>query len=94
MDSNSGWAWFGDPVVGVGKPPEPDGIQMDLARAFARAFRGRDGEKVLGHLRAITLDRAMGPSATDALLRHVEGQRQLVTYVTALVDRGRDGPAT
>jgi len=83
-----GWAWFepaGDaPATGGGEPADPD-----LARAFARCFGGDDGGRVMDHLRAITLGRAHGPGASDAQLRHAEGQRQLVAYVNALIERGR-----
>ena len=65
---------------------EPAG---DLPGCFARCFRGGDGARVLAHLRALTLDRALGPNATDAQLRHLEGQRALVSTILALVARGR-----
>lgn len=61
----------------------------DLARAFARTFSGPHGEAVLAHLRAITIERRLGPDAGDALLRFVEGQRALVATVEALIRRGR-----
>ena len=60
-----------------------------LARAAARALSGADGEQLARYLRAITLDRALGPDATIAQLRHLEGQRQLVRHVLALAERGR-----
>lgn len=87
--SADGWGWFeGDPV------PDSDATieaEKDLIGAAARCFRGADGEKVLAYLRAITLERALGPSASDTLLRHTEGQRQLVAHLIHLVERGRDG---
>jgi 3-oxoacyl-[acyl-carrier-protein] synthase III len=61
----------------------------DVARAFAHCFRGGAGAVVLEHLRRVFLDRRLGPSATDAELRHVEGQRSVVAYVLALIERGR-----
>jgi len=62
----------------------------DLAGCYARCFRGGDGERVLAHLRRITQGLALGPAATDSLLRHTEGQRQLVARILALIKRGRD----
>lgn len=82
-DNDDGWAWFDR-----GDAPEAD---RSLALAVARCFRGRDGEAVLSHLRAVTLERALGPGAGDAQLRHLEGQRQLVAHIIRLVARGRDG---
>lgn len=84
-----GWDWFE-----TGTPPvAPDALEADraLALAAARCFRGRDGERVLAYLRAMTLERALGPGAPDPLLRHLEGQRQLVAHLQALVERGRSG---
>jgi len=63
----------------------------DLVLAFARCFRGRDGERVLGHLRRLTLERRLGPDCSEAELRHLEGQRHLAAYITQLVERGRHG---
>jgi len=83
----AGWDWFEEAA-----PTFPgDSENHELALAAARCFRGRDGERILAYLRAMTLDRALGPGAPDTLLRHVEGQRQLVAHITALVERGRDG---
>lgn len=39
-------------------------------------------------LRKLTLERSLGPGASDALLRHLEGQRHLFAYITALVAQG------
>lgn len=82
---DAGWDWFdGADSTAVG----PDA--SDLAAAFARCFRGADGERVLRHLEAATLDRALGPEATDAELRFLEGQRRLVAAILGLVERGRN----
>lgn len=79
-----GWDWF-DP------PPPPAGAQrLAVARAFARAFSGADGELALSHLRALTLERCLGPEASDAALRCLEGQRLLAAHILSLVEQGRD----
>lgn len=67
--------------------------RADVARAAAMCFRGRDGEVVLDYLRGLTLGRTLGPGADDRLLRHLEGQRQLVVHLIQLIDAGRTGPA-
>lgn len=69
-----------------GSTPRPE--EDALAAAFARCLSGADGRRVLDHLRAMTLHRALGPAAPDAALRHLEGQRALVAHVLALVVRG------
>lgn len=64
-----------------------------LSIAFARCFSSREGEQVLAHLKAVTLDRALGPDSSDALLRHLEGQRQLVASILTQIERGRAAPS-
>ena len=80
--------WSSD---GIGRRPSvgrsPDGDDA-LATAFALCFAGTAGRRVLEHLRKTTIERRLGPEASDALLRYLEGQRQLVDYITALVRRG------
>lgn len=60
-----------------------------MARRLARLFSHPDGPAVLDWLRGQTLNRALGPDASDAALRHLEGQRQLVRSLLGLIDRGR-----
>lgn len=75
------WPWPAGPAV-------PDAGD-DPAPAFARCFAGPDGARVLGVLRAMTVERTLGPDASDAALRHLEGQRALVAAILALAARGR-----
>ena len=84
-----GWAWFERIDADRLDATDSDAADLDLARAFARCFRGEDGSRVIEHLRAVTVGRALGPAASDAQLRHTEGQRQLVAYINALIERGR-----
>lgn len=62
---------------------------QEVEIAFARCFSREDGARVLNHLHAITLDRALGPDADDRALRHLEGQRALVLHLKTLIERGR-----
>ena len=85
--SPDGWDWF---EAAAGSPDDAEAEEetdAELARAFARCFRGSHGQCVLRHLRALTLNRALGPESPDSLLRYVEGQRRLVVYICALVER-------
>jgi hypothetical protein len=83
-----GWAWF----EGHGGAPV-DPAETELCCAFARSFAGRDGRLIVDHLKRLMLDRRLPPSATDAELRHLEGQRSAVAHVLAMVERGRSlGP--
>jgi len=83
-----GWAWLSAAPTAAGGPADRE----ELAAAFARCFTGTDGARVLQHLRAVTTERSLGPDAPDTALRHLEGQRQLVQAIHALVARGRAGP--
>lgn len=86
--SKDGWSWFDSEQSldsGSGCSQE-NGIQIALA--FSHLFNSAHGGVVLEHLKSITLGRSFGPSVPDALLRHVEGQRHLVTYILNLVNRG------
>ena len=82
MAEAAGWAWFADTAAPAADDPAP---------SFARCFAGPDGARVLDVLRAMTIERTLGPEVPEAALRHLEGQRQLVATILALVARGRDG---
>jgi len=91
---HDGWDWF-QAAEGPDSPETAKPLLRDqLAALAARCFRGRDGNRLIGYLRALTLERALGPAAPEAQLRHLEGQRQLVRYLEALVAEGRGVPAS
>ncbi|GBD42683.1 hypothetical protein HRbin40_00138 [bacterium HR40] len=77
----AGWSWF-----------EPDPARerpsRDVAEAFARCFRTPAGEQVLAYLCRTFLDRRVPPTASDSVLRHVEGQRSVVAHIRSLVEQG------
>lgn len=78
-----GWDWF---EIDSGQKTAIN--DDDLARSFARCFKGSDGAIVLQHLRQTILDRRLGPRASDAELRFLEGQRSVAAHVLSLIDRG------
>ena len=82
-----GWDWFD---AAVRPDAEADAErEAELCRCFARCFAGPEGEAVLGHLSRLILDRRCPPGASDAELRHLEGQRFAVAYIRQMVERGR-----
>jgi hypothetical protein len=81
-----GWNWF-EPVA----PAPGDDRRLRLGRIFARMFSGVDGEAALAYLTQLTTERCLGPDASDAALRVLEGQRQLVLHLQSLIRLGRDG---
>jgi len=80
----SGWAW-------LETAPANAEATSELCRAAAASLGTPGGRAVLRHLRQSFLDRRLGPTASDAELRHVEGQRSVVAHLLRLVERGRDG---
>jgi len=96
MSGRNGWSWFernGDEALsidGASALHDPD-VDRDgaLRKAYARCFSTPEGQRVMEHLRTLTLERVHGPDAPADLLRHIEGQRHLVAYIAALSERGR-----
>ena len=78
-----GWDWF---ETGLGQKPAIE--NDDLARSFARCFKGSDGAIVLLHLQQTVLGRRLGPRASDAELRFLEGQRSIAAHIISMIDRG------
>ncbi len=64
------------------------GAAQDLAADFARCFSTPAGRRVLEYLERAFLARRVPPTASDALLRHVEGQRSVVAHVRSLIEQG------
>jgi hypothetical protein len=79
-------------------PAEPDAgppLAPDQAAAiFAACFAGPAGRLAIVHLRRLFLDRRLAPSAGDAALWHLEGQRAAAAQILALVERGRSPQPT
>ncbi len=71
-----------------------------MSEVYRRCFAGPTGRLVLDHLRKLFLLRRVAPTASDAELRHVEGQRTAVAWILAMagsgdaLDQGPDGPTT
>jgi hypothetical protein len=80
----TGWSWFEADTTTAGDPSE-----SELCRACARCFAGADGQAVIAYLTRSVLDRRLAPSASDAELRHLEGQRYAVAGLLAMIERGR-----
>lgn len=61
----------------------------DTEKNFVRTFNTPSGVAVLEHLRKITVERTLGPNATDAELRWTEAQRALVRQIEHLSMGGK-----
>lgn len=86
----AGWTWFdtNQPEHVAGRATASEKEAGEAPVMFARCFATPEGQRVLRHLRRLTLDRAVSPGTSDAHLRHLEGQRNLVLHILALVDHG------
>ncbi|MBK8174227.1 MAG: hypothetical protein IPK66_02740 [Rhodospirillales bacterium] len=82
------WTWFEPLSMSGDDLAAHQDASPSVSVSFARCFGTPDGERVLGYLRRLTLDRSLGPNAPDQLLRHIEGQRQLVVHILGLVAKG------
>ena len=73
-----------------------DGVVRDVAEekrlndAFAACFREIHGQRAIDYLRSITVFNVTGGKATDAELRHLEGQRYLCALIESRIRHGRD----
>lgn len=63
--------------------------QKNMKRVFARAFSTEDGKKALAYLQYITFYRGFGAEVSNDFLRHVEGQRSIVSTILKFVDQGK-----
>ena len=84
-DATAGWAWF-DAAPDVEAPVD------DVCRSAAACLSSSQGQILLRHLKRAFLDRRIPPTASDAELRHAEGQRSVVDHLMHLVERGRVKP--
>ncbi|MBN1324802.1 MAG: hypothetical protein JW974_01120 [Alphaproteobacteria bacterium] len=64
-------------------------MTKDTEKNYTRCFNTQSGIEVIKHLRTITIERFLGPNATDSELRALEGQRALVHQIEMLINRGK-----
>ena len=62
----------------------------EIEKHYARTFNTASGKQVLSHLRAMTIERAVGINATDAELRWFSAQSALVRHIENLIKRGNN----
>jgi len=87
LSSEIGWSWF---EKDLNEKDDPS-LNEDLAGSFAKCFQGEEGEAVLSHLTKMTMSRALAGDVDAGVLRHLEGQRYLASYIMGLVRQGRAG---
>lgn len=62
----------------------------EIEKQYARTFSSVSGKQVLAHLRTITIERVVGPNATDEELRWWAGQNALVHQIENFIKRGNN----
>ncbi len=66
-------------------------LDTELLACARRALGDAAGARLLGHLERRFLGHTLPPTASDAELRHLEGQRSVVHYLHHLVATARRG---
>lgn len=64
--------------LGIDNFPRTKQNDEKLSKDVRALFSTPNGQEVLKYLRSITIEAVTGPAASDAELRHLEGQRYLV----------------
>ena len=67
--------------MGVENFPRSKEDDEIISRNINSVFKTPNGKAVLKYLRSITIESVQGPNASDAELRHLEGQRYLVGLI-------------
>ena len=62
----------------------------DIEKHYARIFSDFSGKQVLNHLRSITIERILGPNATNDDLRWWAAQNALVHQIESLIKKGNN----
>jgi hypothetical protein len=73
-------------VDNLPRTKEDDAI---ISRNINSVFKTPNGSAVLKYLRSITIESVQGPNASDAELRHLEGQRYLVGLIERRINHGQ-----
>lgn len=74
--------------LGLDGFPRPKSEDEQISKNIHALFRTPNGRQVLKYLRSITIEAVTGGGATDAELRHLEGQRFLVGLIERRVQHG------
>jgi hypothetical protein len=74
--------------LGLDGFPRPKSEDEQISKNINALFRTPNGQQVLKYLRSITIEAVTGGGASDAELRHLEGQRFLVGLIERRVQHG------
>jgi hypothetical protein len=74
-------------VDGIRRPPA---VERQINEAFAIAFRGEVGRKVLNYLRSISVNRAHEPGTDPNVIVQLEGARWMMGVIEQRLKNGED----
>jgi len=63
---------------------------QDIEKQYARTFATPSGKQVLIHLRSLTVERIIGPNASNEDLRWWAAQNALVHHIENLINKGKN----
>ena len=76
LNSNSGWEGIDDPYVVFKNEPS------EIDKTYMRVFSSEEGQKVLEHLKSITIDQPAWTPGSDASFGYSrEGQNSIVREI-------------
>ena len=75
--------------IGIDNFPRSKANDEKISKDIRSAFRTPNGQQVLKYLRSITIEAVTGPAASDAELRHLEGQRYLVALIVKRINHAQ-----
>lgn len=64
---------------------------QEIEKQYARTFNTPSGRAVLQHMRKITIERTLGPNATDNELRWHEATRAFVHQIETMIAHATNG---
>ena len=72
--------------LGLDQFPRDKEEDQRISKDIKSLFSTPNGKQVVKYLRSSTIESVQGPHATDAELRHLEGQRYLVGLISRRID--------
>lgn len=68
--------------------PEYSQVSKDDAqKALSKILAMREGKIFFSHLKNKTINRVLGANSSNDELRYLEGQRQLVSYISSMIEK-------
>ena len=76
-------------LVGLDNYTRPAEQETELNSLFLNVLNTKNGQKLMNYLKSITIEAVAGSEVSDATLRHLEGQRYLLSVIKQKIKRGQ-----